>query len=295
MWNAPPGSPRLMIMLLFGLIVGAAMVAGLMFAPSRLRRPIVSGVVFVSGLVYVLWYIWPAPIGRAPDDAPRNTAEAVSFWLTDAIPVVGNISNVLAGFLLGLGIYSLLRIHLRKVAKQQKDWGFSIVLLLSLISMAVYGLWDWKIHQDPAANILLADAKNWTFVNEASDLLFDGLLQQMDSAMFSLIAFYILSAAYRAFRMRSIEASILLGTALLVMLSLMGAIEYKVDAWVAASLAHSDPNSFWMNFQLTSIADWLKNTVQNSSIRGIEFGVGIGLLAMGLRIWLSLERTGEAM
>jgi hypothetical protein len=37
---------------------------------------------------------------------------------------------------------------------------------------------------------------------------------------------------------------------------------------------------------------WLRNTFQVPSIRGIDFGVGIGALAMGLRLWLSLERTG---
>jgi hypothetical protein len=46
------------------------------------------------------------------------------------------------------------------------------------------------------------------------------------------------------------------------------------------------------NFTLTEIAKWIKDTFQTSSLRGIDFGVGIGALAMGLRLWLSLERQG---
>src|SRR5207248_3322154 len=102
--------------------------------------------------------------------------------------------------------------------------------------------------------------------------------------MFSLIAFYILSAAYRAFRMRSVEATILLGTALIVMLSVMGAVQTPVDDWVRHNLAGDNANSFMLNFQLSTIANWIKGTFQTSSLRGIEFGVGIGLMAMGLRI-----------
>ena len=60
------------------------------------------------------------------------------------------------------------------------------------------------------------------------------------AAMFSLIGFFILSAAYRAFRVRSIEASILMATALvlsailvvmLTMLSLMLMMVQMVVAW----------------------------------------------------------------
>lgn len=293
-WNGAYGSAELRNGLIIGAVLSVVLFFGLLYAPSRLRRPIVSAFVFISGLFYVLLYLWPSPIARGPIDAPRNAVERVSFWLADGVPVVANISNVLAAFLLCLGVGSLLRIHTLKVMKQQKDWVYSVVLLGCLFAMAVLGLWDWGMREDPKTSILLADIANWSWVNKGQDLLFDGLLQQMDAAMFSLIAFYILSAAYRAFRMRSVEASILLLTAFVVLLSVMGAVQFQVDQFVAQSLAHNDPNSFMMNFQLSEIAGWLKNTVQSSSIRGIEFGVGIGLMAMGLRIWLSLERTGEA-
>jgi hypothetical protein len=113
----------------------------------------------------------------------------------------------------------------------------------------------------------------------------------MDAAMFSIIAFFILSAAYRAFRIRSIEATVLLASALVVMLSLMGAV---TNAWQGGidTLAHGNQASFLQNFSLDTIRGWLTNNVQTPSIRGIDFGIGIGSLAMGLRLWLSLERTG---
>jgi hypothetical protein len=127
----------------------------------------------------------------------------------------------------------------------------------------------------------------WGPAEYAKDLLFDGFLQKMDAAMFSLIAFYILSAAYRAFRARSVEATVLLISALIVILSLMGLLQNTWDRGIDST--HVE---LLKNLRLDDIATWLKNTMQTSSIRGLDFGVGIGLLAMALRLWLSLETIG---
>jgi tetrahydromethanopterin S-methyltransferase subunit B len=206
--------------------------------------------------------------------------------------VVASLTNVIAGFLIGLGIYSLMRVHLSKIAKQQKDWAFSAVLVGSMVVMVVFGFWDYFMRLDPK-NFALADQKNWGFINYGRDLLFDGLLQNMDAGMFSIVAFYIMSAAYRAFRARSVEATILLLTALLVILSLMGVVELLWSD-VVDKVSPSNPalHSMVQSLKLSSMSSWLRSNVQTSAIRGIDFGVGIGLLAMGLRLWLSLEKTG---
>ena len=284
-WSLPAYSGDLIVRILIGLVVGMILLFGLMQAPSQLRRPIVAGAVFLSGLYYVLFYLIPAPIDAKPGDVANGAVEGVGFWLKDAFGPVVSISNVLGGLLAGLGIYSLLRIHGTRVARQQRDWGFSVVLLVSMVLMFVYGMLDWLAHTGPGA-VRLEDTANWGFVQYARDFLFEGLLQQMDAAMFSIIAFYILSAAYRAFRIRSIEATILLGTALLVVLSLMGLVRGYVDGL----LPEAGPLS---NLRLGTIASFISDTFQTPALRGVSFGVGIGTLAMGLRIWLSLERTNN--
>jgi hypothetical protein len=118
----------------------------------------------------------------------------------------------------------------------------------------------------------------------------------MDAAMFSIIAFFILSAAYRAFRARSVEATILLGTALLVILSLMGVVAGMWDDAVVA-MAGTDKSAkadFLLNFKITEVAGWIKNTFQTPAITGIKFGIGLGTISMALRIWLGLEKGGKA-
>ncbi len=295
-WNAPSGSIELVIKCMVALLLGAAFV-GICFAiPSQLRRFIIFTATFVSGGFYILFYYFPAPIARQPLDQPRNVLEGFSFWLTDAQPIIATISNTIGSFLIGLGIYSLMRVHLRKLMKKQKDWGYSLVLFVSMLLMVTFGYWDYfdRFGKDGAAMAAGPAGGAWHFQQYANDILFDGFFQQMEAGMFSMVAFYILSAAYRAFRARSIEATILLATALVVMLSVMGAVVYQWDEGIKA-LAHNDPGSFLNNFKLDVIAAWLKDAVQTPSIRGIDFGVGIGLLAMGLRLWLNLDKTGGAV
>lgn len=288
-WNGDNGSTGLWLKIFVALALGIGLIFALMAAPSQTRRPIVAAVTFVAGLFYVMYFFWPRPIDRQPGELPRDFIESVSFYIDDAFGVVTDFTAILSGILLGLGIYSLLHVHMKRIIKQQRDWFFSAVLLVTLAIMTLIGYADW-ISRRGEAGAKLDDPANWTFVNTAKDLMFDGMLQAMDAAMFSIIAFYILSAAYRAFRVRSIEATILLATALIVILSLMGAVEYLSNSMIDG-ITGGDAGSFANNFRLTEISKWLRDTVQGAAIRGIDFGVGIGALAMGLRLWLSLERS----
>jgi len=294
-WNGFNGSGALWGFLIGALIVGFIGFAAILNTPARYRRLVVGFFTFISGLYYVFLFAWPAPVNRSPDEVPRGMVESVGFWIADAQPTVANFSNILSGFLLGLGVFSLLRIHGRKVVKMQPDWGFSFVLLASMFAMVFFGYWDFIVRQTPAGSKLpFSPSDVWGPAQYGKDLLFDGLLQQMDATMFSLIAFFILSAAYRAFRARSLEATVLLVAALIVVLSLTGLV---VQGWdgVVNALAHNNPDSVLDNFRLTDISKWMRDTIQTPSIRGLDFGIGIGLLAMSLRLWLSLERLdGEA-
>jgi len=289
LWAKANGSSDLWTWLAIGLVVGLVFLCALLQTPPALRKFVVGGATFFAGLYWVLFYLWPTPIAREDGQLPRNAVEGVGFWLKDANGVVVGFTQILTTFLLGLGIYSLFRVHFRKVIKAQKDWFFSATLLVSLFLMVFFGYADWVNRLDPAKGALLDNRDNWGFVQYGRDFLFEGLLQQMDAAMFSVIAFYILSAAYRAFRIRSVEATILLATATLLMLSLMGAVTFLWDSMIR-NVANGNP--LLLNLQLTEISQWLRNTFQTASLRGIAFGVNIGALAMGLRLWLSLERTG---
>ncbi len=303
-WAAEPGSARLWIMILVSLLVGAGFYAALFYAPSRIRKPIVWTFTFAGGLFYVLYWAWPQPVSYHPDDIPNGFVENVGFWLHDALPRVADISNILTAFLLGLGIYSLLRIHTGRIVKRQADRGFSVVFFIAMLAILVFGYWDWSLREADTKG-LLQDSANWQLANFGQNLLFDGFLQQMDSAMFSMIAFFILSAAYRAFRIRSVESTVLMASALILMVSLLTLVVTNWDSGVAnlaKNVFHdskADPATFqagylnWM--KLSSIANWLKAYMQVPALRAVDWGIGLGALAMGLRLWLGLEKGGVSV
>jgi hypothetical protein len=292
-WSKPSGSSELWLWVLGAFIVGFGLLFAILQAPPQSRRWIIGGFTFVCGLFYVLLWLWPTAQDRQERDIPRNATEGVAFWLSDAVNIFGNLSNILTAFLLLLGVFSLVRIHVIRVTKQQKDWFFSLVLLASIAIIALFGYMTWytELNLTPEQLEAAQNPDTWSMWRRGQDLLFDGLLQAMDAAMFSIIAFYILSAAYRAFRIRSIEATILLASALLVMLSLLGLAELFWNSAVDGMTGGNDGNIL-ANFKLTEIAGFIRRNFQAPGLRAIDFGIGIGALAMALRLWLGLERGG---
>ena len=96
--------------------------------------------------------------------------------------------------------------------------------------------------------------------------------------MFSLLAFYIASAAFRAFRIRTFDATLLAIAALIVMVG-----RVPIGQVLTAGLP--------TELQLPTWANWLLEWPQNAAKRGIAIGAGLGLMATGLRIILGIERA----
>ena len=290
-FEQPAYQPITMALVALAMLLGF----GLMFAftrvPQPMRKYVIGAFTFLSGGFYVLLWLWPANVSFKPGQATGGMVESFAVGLQETLPRVSDVAQILTGFLLLLGIISLLRQHITRATKGTADSAYSWVLLSSMALMTVVGYSNWiqRTFMDPKGELI--DKVNWTPVQYANDLLFDGAYQQMEAAMFSIIAFYILSAAYRAFRIRSIESSVLMGSALILMLSLMGALTY---AWGHGidDLIKNTHNTFWGNFKIEVVASWVKEFLQKPSIRAVEFGIGLGALSMGLRIWLGLEKGG---
>jgi hypothetical protein len=100
---------------------------------------------------------------------------------------------------------------------------------------------------------------------------FDYILRPTEATMFSLLAFFIASAAYRAFRARSMLATILLVSAVIVMIRFfpLGPLSGGV-AW---------------------FADWILNVPNLAAKRAILIGVGLGIVSTALKIILGVERS----
>jgi hypothetical protein len=99
---------------------------------------------------------------------------------------------------------------------------------------------------------------------------FEGLFVALGSAMFSLLGVYIASAAYRAFRIKSVESLLMMSAAILVMLGQIPFYEY-------------------ISYQLPEIRQWLLEVPNTAAFRAIKIGAAIAGLVMAFRMWFSIE------
>ena len=152
-----------------------------------------------------------------------------------------------------VGAINLTRIHSTNILRRRSGYYNSVVLLLCLWAFFLLGLIKGN-----------AD-KTYRWVYNAT-------VVPMESTMFSLIAFYIASAAYRAFRAKSFEAVVLLLTAFVVML---GNVPLGDVIWRGIPI----------------IKDWIMRVPNSAGMRGIAIGTYIGSFATSLRILLGLERA----
>ena len=236
---------------------------------SQGRKMVIVGCTFLAGLFYSLEFYLPAQGGWFIWAEGRYVWREVSNPLSPWILPVGNAFAVAGAFTLGLGVINLCAVHAKRMAQARSGWHNSAAFFAALIAMTVFGIWQGY-----------APKVQW--VRQVYEVLFDGMLVPLQSATFSLLAFYIASAAYRAFRVRTAEATLMMVAAFIVMLG-----QVPVGMW----LTHGIPLDSRLAFlRVEALSSWLLAWVSMPALRAIGFGIAVGALAMALRIWLSLER-----
>jgi hypothetical protein len=181
--------------------------------------------------------------------------------------------NILAAVAFILGGGSLMRVHLEKLNRRRKGWGYSIVTLVAFLVTLAAGM------------LKIGNPQGWTgpVALEGSwfNFIYDGIFTPLQSTMFSLLAFYVASASYRAFRARNLEASLLLGAALIILLgrTSMGA---ALTGWLP------EPLQF---LSIANLSNWILSTVNLAGQRAILIGIGLGVISTSLKIILGLERS----
>lgn len=166
-----------------------------------------------------------------------------------------------------LGGANVLRVNFDGIYKRTPGWPFKIVLVVALIGTLAIGAVD-------------GCQNNGGFLNQGttSKWLYDNIYSPMSATMFSLLAFFIASAAFRAFRIRTAEAGFLAVAALLVMLGRVPVGEVLTSALPS-----------WLH--LGAVQEWIMEVPQNAAKRAILIGAALGVMATGLRVILGIERS----
>ncbi len=180
-------------------------------------------------------------------------------WFSEKANTVQEWGFIVVAFAYMLGALNVFRVHTHKIQRKEPDWKFSVVTVVTMLVMLIFGLLPqkWGIGGMDKTSPFL-----WMFNN---------MYVPMMATMYSLLAFYIASAAFRAFKVRSLEATLLAVTAVVVMLGAVPLGEILL------------PGS-------GELRTWIMETLQNVGKRGIMIGVALGAISTSLKIILGIER-----
>ncbi len=174
--------------------------------------------------------------------------------------------NILAVFAFILGGASLLKSHLTRILQRRPDWSYSVVTLVSFLGVLIIGM--FKLGGPPGLQGEVTDPGAWLMV------VFTALYEPLMATLFSLLAFFVASAAYRAFRLRSTEATVLLAAAFIVLLGRTPLGTWLSD-WLPRSLS-------WLRIDALSM--WIMRVPNVAGQRAVLIGIAIGVAALTLRI-----------
>ena len=224
-------------------------------------------------------------------------------------PYVSRGIVVLIALAVGLGLINLFAQHAGNVLRRRKEWAYSVVVFASFFAVAAALLWQYRTDsehrqftddaavalrrveqlqamtpgltrdqaiaalaaQDRAAlGRLQAYADSYRF--EPGKFYVTYLRRPLEATVMALLGFYITYAAYRAFRIRSLEATVMMLSAAVVILG-------------------SDSFGGWVTGGRLTVAADFDNRILNSGMqRGLLLGIGVATIAACLRMMLGLER-----
>lgn len=222
-----------------------------------MRRALIMIVTFVGGLYFFVEFFLPKEWG-----------------IDQTLSTVTSITVSVSAMAVGVGVINLLKFHAGNVLRQRQRWINSLALIVSVAVMFTYEVLSFH-YQDAEA------------IQTVHRVLFDQVYMAMDRTTFALLAFYIASAAYRAFRVKSFEASVMMMVSLVVMLG-----QIPLGQQLTAALGSTDPtwNAFLSSLRVEELRAWIMDVWNVGAQRGIMFAVMVGGVAFSLRIWLGLEK-----
>jgi len=200
-----------------------------------MRRRVPLTIAFVAGVAMIIQFF-----------IPHKVSKDFYFSVLDWYIIV-------AAFSLVLGVQSLVHVHITRIRRRREGYPYSILTIIAVAVTAISGIF-W------------GTGKGSFFIR-----IYQFITVPMGATMFSLLAFFMASAAFRAFRARNLEASLLLVAAVIVMLGRV-------------------PIGFYLLPKLPDVVEWILSYPSLAAYRGIAIGVGLGMIGTALKIILGVER-----
>ena len=227
-----------------------------------MKRTIPMLLAMAAGIVMILAYF-------SPPLAPLE--EKTNEWF-----------NILAAAAFILGGGNLLKIHLKKVSDKREGWAYSMITLAAFVAVLVIGL--FKIGVNPLDEFP-GQRMGGEVDGEGAGFwyVYEYVFKPLTATIFSMLAFYVASAALRAFRAKNFEAILLLGTAFLILLG-----RTPVGFYLTGFLPEEGTLS---NFRLENLTIWIMSNPVTAGNRAIMMGIALGTASVSLKILLGVDRS----
>ena len=126
-------------------------------------------------------------------------------------------------------------------------------------------------------------AGNFQQIGSPFGWIYEYAFKPLTATMFAMLAFYIASAAFRAFRAKNFEAILLLGTAFIILLGRTFA-GVLVTGWI-------DPNGPFAGLRLEELSVYVMQIFNTAGNRAIMIGISLGIASTSLKILLGIDRS----
>lgn len=187
--------------------------------------------------------------------------------------------DIVAAFAFVLGGGNILKMHLTKVSNQRAGWGYSLVTVIAFAATLIIGL--AKIGVYPTENYP-THSHSGNYLQEGSAFwwIYQYVFLPLSATMFAMLAFYIASAAFRAFRAKNVEAIILLLTAFVILIG-----RTYAGTVMTSFLPLDSP------LRVENITVNIMTSFNLAGNRAIIIGIGLGIVSTSLKVLLGVDRS----
>jgi hypothetical protein len=181
-----------------------------------------------------------------------------------------------------LGGANLLRVQLKKISDRGPGWGYAGVVIISFMTTLIIGL--GKIGVPPSAQF---PDYPWSGVYDRAgspfSFIFEYAFTPLVASLFALLAFYVASAAFRAFRAKNVDATLLLGTAFIILLGRTFA-GVLLTRWIP-------DDSFFSGLKVENLTIFIMSVFTTAGNRAIMIGIALGIVATALKVLLAIDKS----
>ena len=213
-----------------------------------IKKQIPLAIVFVFGVLTLASYYVPHKVS------------------VDFMEMMNKWENIVSAFAFFLGLISLFYSHYHKITRRVDGWGYSLFVYVGFLAMVVPAILCHGRQMGESGRTALG----WSF---------SFIYNPLSATMFAVLAFYIVSTAYRSFRIKSLQAFVLFLAAFILIL---GKVPLGQIIW--------DSVFGWTGTGVDRVIEWIMSAPAVAGKRGIMIGIAIGAIVTSFKIIFGIER-----